>query len=397
MAHSPVPALADDYLESSSSADLKVLQHSIADALADNCNRRAVHAHIDGAEDLAARLWQMAAELGWLAIGLPERFGGLGLAQQGLAVLHRELGSVLAPGPYIATLAAAQWLAECDTSGFAQCHLPRVAVGELKIAVPYGPVSSTGRWHGGRTVSASGLLMLGDSSAELAVIRVRGDDGQAGLALIDTRSPAVRLDTQKMWDRTREVALLGCGDRAVSEGTPSGGNLEAELVIADPDGTVSAALARHLELATASDSLGGARSIADQTIGYMKDRVQFDRPIGAFQAMKHRAADLMILLEVQDRLLEQAVESEQRCSPDSDLWTALAAAGATDAYRFIADDCVLLHGGIGFTWEYDCHLFLKRAGLNAVITGDNAARRDRAATALEQAAREGRSVLELPA
>jgi alkylation response protein AidB-like acyl-CoA dehydrogenase len=113
--------------------------------------------------------------------------------------------------------------------------------------------------------------------------------------------------------------------------------------------------------------------------------------------MKHRAADLMMLLEVQDRLLEQAVESEQRCSPDSDLWTALAAAGATDAYRFIADDCVLLHGGIGFTWEYDCHLFLKRAGLNAVITGDNAARRDRAATALEQAAREGRSVLELPA
>jgi alkylation response protein AidB-like acyl-CoA dehydrogenase len=385
MAHSPVTALADDCSESSSAADLKVLQQNIAEALADNCDRRAVHAHIDGAADLAARLWQMAAELGWLAIGLPERFGGLGLAQQGLAVLHRELGSVLAPGPYIATLAAAQWLAECDTSGFAQCHLPRAAVGELKIAVPYGPVSSTGRWHGGRTVSASGLLMLGDISAELAVIRVRGDDGHAGLAVVDTRSPAVKLDAQKMWDRTREVSLLGCG------------NLEAELVIADPEGTVSAALARHLELATASDSLGGARSIADQTIGYMKDRVQFDRPIGAFQAMKHRAADLMILLEVQDRLLEQAVESEQRCSPDSDLWTALAAAGATDAYSFIADDCVLLHGGIGFTWEYDCHLFLKRARLNAVISGDNAARRDRAATALEQAAREGRSVLELPA
>jgi alkylation response protein AidB-like acyl-CoA dehydrogenase len=385
MAHSPVTALADDCSESSSSADLKVLRENIAEALADNCDRRAVHAHIDGAADLAARLWQMAAELGWLAIGLPERFGGLGLAQQGLAVLHRELGSVLAPGPYIATLAAAQWLAECDTSGFAQCHLPRVAAGELKIAVPYGPDSSAGRWHGGRTVSAADLLMLGAGSSELAVIRVRGDDGHAGLAVVDTRSPAVRLDAQKMWDRTREVSLLGCG------------NLEAELVIVDPEGTVSAALVRHLELATASDSLGGARSIADQTIGYMKDRVQFDRPIGAFQAMKHRAADMMILLEVQDRLLEQAVESEQRFSPDSDLWTALAAAGATDAYSFIADDCVLLHGGIGFTWEYDCHLFLKRARLNAVITGDNAARRDRAATALEQAAREGRSVLELPA
>jgi alkylation response protein AidB-like acyl-CoA dehydrogenase len=195
----------------------------------------------------------------------------------------------------------------------------------------------------------------------------------------------VTLEAQRVWDRTRQVSLLSCGP------------IEAELVIADPDGTVSAALTRHLGLATASDSLGGARSIAEQTIGYMKDRVQFDRPIGAFQAMKHRAADLMILLEVQDRLLDQAIEAEQRRSPDGDLWVALATAGATDAYRFIADDCVLLHGGIGFTWEYDCHLFLKRAGLNAVIGGDNADRVDCAATALAQAAREGRSVLELTA
>jgi alkylation response protein AidB-like acyl-CoA dehydrogenase len=217
------------------------------------------------------------------------------------------------------------------------------------------------------------------------MVPVMSEDGRAGMALIDTRSAEVKLEAQSIWDRTREVSRLSCA------------LVKAELVIADPAGTQCAALTRHLGLATANDSLGGARSIAEQTIGYMKDRVQFDRPIGAFQAMKHRAADMMILLEVQDRLLDQAIEAEQRRSPDRDLWIALATAGATDAYSFVADDCVLLHGGIGFTWEYDCHLFLKRARLNAVIGGDNAVRVDCAATFLEQAAREGRSVLELMA
>jgi alkylation response protein AidB-like acyl-CoA dehydrogenase len=385
MTHQPAMALADDQSGSISPTDLEVLRESIADVLAANCERRAVHAHIDGADNLAARLWKIAAELGWLAIGLPERFDGLELAEQGLAVLHRELGSVLAPGPYIATLAAAQWLAEHDVSPFAQRHLPRVTAGELQIAVPCDPASNPGHWDGGRMVSASGVLMLGGSNPELAVVPVRSEDGRAGMALIDTRFADVRFEAQSVWDRTREVSILSCGP------------VEAELVIADPAGTVCAALTRYLGLATANDSLGGARSIAKQTIGYMKDRVQFDRPIGAFQAMKHRAADMMILLEVQDRLLDQAIEAEQRRSPDRDLWTALATAGAADAYSFVADDCVLLHGGIGFTWEYDCHLFLKRARLNAVIGGDNAVRVDCAAAALEQAAREGRSVLELMA
>jgi alkylation response protein AidB-like acyl-CoA dehydrogenase len=385
MTHQSAMVLADDQSGSISPTDLEVLRESIADALAANCDRRAIHSYIDGVDILAARLWKIAAELGWLAIGLPERFDGMGLAEQGLAVLHRELGSVLAPGPYIATLAAAQWLAEYDVSPFAQRHLPRVATGELQIAVPCDPASNLGHWDGEHMVSASGVLMLGGCSPELVMVPVMSEDGRAGMALIDTRSAEVKLEAQSIWDRTREVSRLSCGP------------VKAELVIADPAGTQCAALTRHLGLATANDSLGGARSIAEQTIGYMKDRVQFDRPIGAFQAMKHRAADMMILLEVQDRLLDQAIEAEQRRSPDRDLWIALATAGATDAYSFVADDCVLLHGGIGFTWEYDCHLFLKRARLNAVIGGDNAVRVDCAATFLEQAAREGRSVLELMA
>jgi alkylation response protein AidB-like acyl-CoA dehydrogenase len=167
------------------------------------------------------------------------------------------------------------------------------------------------------------------------------------------------------------------------------------FVVQDADGAATSALNRQLALAAASDSIGGAAAISDQTIDYMKTRVQFDRPIGSFQAMKHRAADLIILMATHENLLEQAVEAAQRCSPHADMWAALAKAGVTSTYRFIADDCVLLHGGIGFTWEYDCHLFLKRARLNEILGMSNPELYDLAAAALGRAAAEHRSAAEL--
>src|SRR3546814_3441725 len=99
-----------------------------------------------------------------------------------------------------------------------------------------------------------------------------------------------------------------------------------------------------------------AGAVSEQTIDYMKTRVQFDRPIGSFQAMKHRAADLMILIATQENLLEQGVEAAQRGLAHADMWAALAKAGVTGAYRFIADDCVLLHGGIGRSEEHTSEL-----------------------------------------
>jgi len=193
----------------------------------------------------------------------------------------------------------------------------------------------------------------------------------------------VQLSARPAWDHTRQLCVLTCA------------SAKPAAVVQDPDGAAAFALVRQIALAAASDSIGGAGAVSEQTIEYMKTRVQFDRPIGAFQAMKHRAADLMILIATQENLLAQGVEAAQRHSPDADMWAALAKAGVTSTYRFIADDCVLLHGGIGFTWEYDCHVFLKRARLNESLAMSNPELYDFAATALSQAAANRRSTAEL--
>jgi alkylation response protein AidB-like acyl-CoA dehydrogenase len=361
-----------------SAEDLAALEESIGDVLAAECDRRSVHEFIDGKSALDETLWAKAAELGWLAAGLPEAWGGLDLGLWGLTVLHRQLGAWLAPGPYISTLAAAQWLVETAPDSVSQALLPRIVAGELKIATPAHCAPSPGLEMAAGKVSGRSAPLLGSQDAGLAIVPVGG-----AWALIDTREVGARLEAQPTWDRTRQLCVLACeGARPLA-------------MIADEDGAAMRALGRQLALAVAADSLGGAASVSRQTIEYMKTRVQFDRPIGSFQALKHRAADLVILTTTQDNLLEQAVETAERRSPDADMWAALAKAGATGVYAFTASDCVLLHGGVGFTWEYDCHIFLKRARLNEALGLSNPEEYDLAAAALTRAAREGRSTAEL--
>jgi alkylation response protein AidB-like acyl-CoA dehydrogenase len=185
------------------------------------------------------------------------------------------------------------------------------------------------------------------------------------------------------WDRTREICTLTCEAAAAASTIP------------DPDGAVGRALARHLAMALASDSIGGAAAIAHQTIDYMKTRLQFDRPIGSFQALKHRAANLVTCIATNECLVAQAVESCTQRDPEANMWVALAKAGATDAYTFIAGDCVQLFGGVGHTWAFDVHLHVKRAHLNEALGASSRAQRDFAAAALAEATRGGRVTTEI--
>ncbi len=152
---------------------------------------------------------------------------------------------------------------------------------------------------------------------------------------------------------------------------------------------------RAMALATAADSRGGARSITERTIAYMKTREQFGQPIAGFQALKHRAADLATKLAVMDEMVAHAVHRTAADEPDADIWASLAKAEVTEAFVFVATDCVQLHGGVGFTWDYDPQMFLKRARLNEVLIMANPALRDRAAAGLAAATRAGHSALEL--
>jgi alkylation response protein AidB-like acyl-CoA dehydrogenase len=359
--------------------DLESLRDSVAKVLSRESDSRAVHAFIDGESDLDRALWARAAEQGWLAASLPEDWGGLGLGAQGLQVLHYEFGHRAAPGPFIATSSVAQWLAEAGTDEQRSRFLPAIAGGELTAAIPADFDAGTLTLQGS---SVSGeIAVLGSEDAGLIVAQV-GSGATAAWALL-VPGPGLSLHRRELWDRTRQVCTLKCDGAAVL------------ALVPDPDGALGARLRSFVSIAVAADSLGAATSISNQTTEYLKTRVQFDKPIASFQAIKHRVADMVIGIATQRRVLDQAVECVAAASPDAEMWAGLAKAGATECFAFVAGDCIQLHGGVGHTWEFDPHIFTKRSRLNEALVSDNRSMLDFTVEALAGASKAGRVTTQL--
>jgi alkylation response protein AidB-like acyl-CoA dehydrogenase len=354
-------------------ATLDALREGVAGVLAERSGSTELHAFIDGKNALDRDLWSQAASLGWLGFGIPEQYGGVGMGAQGLAILHTELGRQAAPGPYIPTLSAAQTITERGTDTVRKAWLPRIASGEISLAVPARPGAAALTWSG--TGVSGSLRCLGARDATF-VLAPTGD------SWVIVALTGAEVTATPMWDRTREIIDIRLQDA------------KPEAVLDDGAGT-SVALVRSMALATAADSCGAARSITERTIAYMKTREQFGQPIAGFQALKHRAADLATKLAVMDEMVAHAIHQTAADDPDAGIWVSLAKADATETFVFIATDCVQLHGGVGFTWDYDPQIFLKRARLNEVLVMANPELRDRAAAGLAAATRAGRSALEL--
>jgi alkylation response protein AidB-like acyl-CoA dehydrogenase len=352
---------------------LDALREGVAGVLAEQCGSTEVHAFIDGKNTLDRALWKQAGSLGWLGFGVPEAYGGLGMGAQGLALLHGELGRHAAPGPFIATLSAAQTLVATADETVRTAWLPKLASGEISAAVPAN-VEATPLTRSGAGVSGT-LRCLGAPDAAIVLAPVGNAWAIVELAGADV-TPA------PMWDRTREVIDVRLNDAPQA------------ALLADP-ATTRGALMRAMALAIAADSAGGARSVTERTITYMKTREQFGQPIAGFQALKHRAADLATKLAVIDEMVAHAVLRAASGEPDADIWAVLAKAEVTETAVFITTDCVQLHGGVGFTWDFDPHIFLKRARLNEVLLLANPGLRDQAAAALAALTRSGHSALEL--
>jgi alkylation response protein AidB-like acyl-CoA dehydrogenase len=354
-------------------ATLDALQEGVSGVLAKQSDSLPVHAFVDGKNSLDRDLWSQAASLGWLGVGIPEQYGGLGLGCHGLAILHSELGRQAAPGPYIPTLSAAQAIIEHGSEALRAAWLPRIVSGEVTAAVPTNLAAASLTWSG---LGVSGpLRCLGARDATFAV-------APAGDAWVILELAGAEVNPVPMWDRTRDVIDIRLRDT------------KPAAILQDREG-VNAALLRAMTLAIAADSRGGARSITERTIAYMKTREQFGQPIAGFQALKHRAADLATKLAVIDEMVAHAVHKAAADEPDSDIWASLAKAEVTESFVFVATDCVQLHGGVGFTWDFDPQIFLKRARLNEVLVMANPALRDRAAAGLAAATRAGHSALEL--
>jgi alkylation response protein AidB-like acyl-CoA dehydrogenase len=319
---------------------------------------------------------QMAAELGLQGLAIPEAFGGQGFGFLEVGIALEELGRQLAGGPYLASavLAAQAILAAGDDAQRAE-WLPALAAGDSLAALavaepgagadPAGSVTTCRRDASGWRVSGGKCAVLDGQNADLLVVAARADEpGAAGPTLLVVRADAAGVDVRPAegLDLTRKHADLVLRD---APATPLGA-----------PGAAGPALTRALDLgaiAISAESVGAAARCLEMAVAYAKQRIQFGRPIGSFQAVQHKCAEVMLELESARSAAYWSwwVASQDGVDP-GELAEAASVAKATcgDALSRAAAENVQIHGGVGFTWEFDCHLFFRRAKAVEHLLGD---------------------------
>jgi alkylation response protein AidB-like acyl-CoA dehydrogenase len=293
---------------------------------------------IDAPSTAYGELWRGAAALGFFALGLPEACGGAGYALTEEMVLFEELGRALAPGPWLGTVLAAHALAR----GGAEAREPLAAViaGELRAAACIDPWGGPLTLHGDR-VSGTRRAVLGAGLAEAFVIV------DHAAVLFVPRGNAVTVEPAPSLDATNPIGMLTFRD--------------APGIVLARDAASVTALRRAATVLSCADAVGGTTRTLEMSVEYGKVRHQFGKPIGSFQAVKHRCADMAVRAEVARSATTYATVSVRDGTSDADFQTAVAKVLAADAYLRNSADNVQNHGGMGYTWECNAHLYVKRA------------------------------------
>jgi len=339
--------------------DPEELRDAARRLLDDKVDRRAPW---EGRDNGRAELESAMTELGWYLLTIPEAIGGLGQHFETLAPIYEEAGGALSPLWPAGTMAAIDVLA-ADGSHEARAVLQAIAEEGHRVATVILPA--------GASMKSARVAMV--PGADLATHLLLIPQSEEASRLVPADAAGVSIQTVETWDRSRSFADVVLND--ISGDAISIGSREA-LALAQA----------HGELALAWDCVGAAAQCLTETVDYMLGRQQFGRPIASFQALKHRAADHKVALELSRALARHASAVYAR---KGNGWAELATQArllATGAFRGIAEDAVQLHGGVGFTWEYSCHLFLKRALVNEMIDGAPEALSDRIADTVMQKA-----------
>ncbi len=324
-------------------------------------------------------VWSAMADQGWLAIELPEDEGGLGMGMVELAVLCEEIGRRLVAAPFLPTIVALGALCGAEARDDAATKDWREALGRRRRGGLRGRGAGGERPHGqrvgaGQTGRASAAGRRPSPSRPPPTSPWSWPPAASTGSICAARAGPRPLSAM---DRTRELGVLAF------DGTPAlflGGEEAAALVV-DRAATLASA-----------EMLGAADHVLAMTVQYAKDRVQFGKPIGSFQAVKHMLADALVDVEGMRSTAYYAAWCAAAGDPERSLSASMAKAWCSDASRRVMAAGLQVHGGIGFTWEHDMHLYLKRAQLDQVSYGDAAAHRDRIATLLRQRLESGQAL-----
>ena len=350
--------------------DLDADQKALRDAARAFLEREApiayARAMMDDERGYRDDVWRKMADLGWMALPFPEDAGGVGQGFVALAILLSEMGRVVLPGPYFSTVVlAGQAIAEAGTDAQRKELLPAIAAGEL-IAAFADAGSSVSATQDGERFSLDGEARFVLDGATAQKVVVSADDG----LFVADAAPATAVD---VLDATRKVAHLRFNGTAAERLGDRADAARAKQRVLD-----------RACVGLAAEMLGAAERVTELAVDYAKQRVQFDRPIGSFQAVKHRAADMHMDVESIRNAVYYAAWAIERDHPDASLAASMAKAYASDGFRRVSSSGIQVHGGIGFTWEHDMHLYFKRAKASEVAFGSADFHRERMARLLEQ-------------
>jgi alkylation response protein AidB-like acyl-CoA dehydrogenase len=341
----------------------------------------------DAPQGYSADLWQKMVELGWMGLVLPEAYGGSGLGFVDLTIVMEEMGRVLLPAPFFSSVAlGALTLLETGSDEQRQQMLPRLARGEAKVCVAlleadgrYDPrgISMRASIRGNRATLTGTKLFVADADVSDYVICVartrRGRDPESGLSLfvLDMTSPGIACTPLIGMDQTRRFSEVSFARVSVSLESMLGGRDAAWP-----------SLQRALDKATVAlcaEMVGGAEKAMEMCVEYGKTRVQFGRQIGGFQAVKHKIADMKVWVENAKSVVYYAAWALDSDAPEASRAASMAKAYCSEMYTRVTADGVQVHGGIGFTWDHNMHLYFKRAKSSEVLLGNATWHRERTA------------------
>jgi alkylation response protein AidB-like acyl-CoA dehydrogenase len=325
---------------------------------------------MDTADGYDVAVWaQMAGQLGLQSLIIPESYGGAGFTYKELAVVFEEMGRALLCSPFFSTIAlATNLLLAVEDEEARKAYLPDIATGSIVATValtePSGlldeeAITLTARPSGGDwQLHGEKRFVIDGHLADLILVVGRTDKG---ISLFAVPKGAAGLTAEPMitMDETRKQARL------IFDATPA--------TLVGEEGSGWTAVAQMLDLAAvalAAEQVGGAQRILDLAVDYAKNRYQFGRPIGGFQAIKHKCANMLLDLESAKASAYAAAESAALGDEELPLIACMAKTYCSEAYSYVAAEAIQIHGGIGFTWDHPCHLYYKRARSSEVLLGD---------------------------
>lgn len=361
------------------SDDQKMLRDQANRFLSDNSTVRHVRAVLeDDGVPYDAALWKGITELGWTGTAIPEEYGGAGLSHEDLCVVAEEIGRALAPTPFSSSVyLATEAILLAGNEEQKQNYLPRLALGEIigcfamaegAGTVTPGSIKATaadGRLTGGKVPVADGDI------ADFIVTLAR-DGNDLSLFIVDLKGDGVSRRQVETVDPTRSHAQI---DFANAPADPLGSSGEGWQL--------SEALLDRAAVLFAFEQVGGAQACLDMAVDYAKNRNAFGRAIGSFQAIKHKLVDIYVALELARANAYFGAWALGANAAELPVAAAAARVAASDAFNLAARENIQTHGGMGFTWEYDCHLYYRRAKLLSLALGGERRWRDRLIGQLE--------------